>query len=117
MKIAVSAQGNTPESKVDERFGRAQGFIIYDEGTFSYIDNVQNYQAMQGAGIQSAKTVVDSGAKVVITGHVGPKAFSVLQKAGVEIYLATGLSIKDTIEEYKKGSLQKAGGADVESHW
>ena len=53
MKIVITSQGKDLESQVDARFGRSNGFIIYDEESsdYSYIDNNQNLQAMQGAGI------------------------------------------------------------------
>lgn len=82
MKIAISCQGNTLESPVDPRFGRAQGFLVYDLDTnnFEYANNDQNLNIAQGAGIQTAQNVAKTGAKAVITGNVGPKAFSALSQ-------------------------------------
>ena len=66
MKILISAQGTTADSQVDPRFGRAQHFLLHDTdtGKLTAIDNVQNLQAAQGAGIQAGRTVVDAGAEV-----------------------------------------------------
>ena len=46
-------------SKVDPRFGRAKYFIIYDTETkeMEVVGNEQNFQAAQGAGVQSAQNV------------------------------------------------------------
>ena len=76
MKIAISSQGNFPDSNVDPRFGRAKYFIIYDTETdsFDVIDNVQNIQAAQGAGIQAAQNVANQNVELVISGNLGPKA-------------------------------------------
>ena len=119
MKIAVSTQGNSPESPVDARFGRAKGFVIFDEetNTFTYEDNTQNLSAMQGAGIQSAKRIIDSGATVLITGNVGPKAFATLNSASVEIFCGAAGTVLEAIAKYKEGGLSKASGANVEGHW
>ena len=119
MKIAVSAQGENLDALIDARFGRARGFIIYDDmsGDFNYIDNKQNLSAMQGAGIQSARTVIDSGVDVLVTGNVGPKAFATLQSAGVEIYLCSDGSVREALEAYKRGELAPAPGANVNGHW
>ncbi len=119
MKIAISTEGNELSSPVDARFGRARGFIIYDieTGDFVYKENSQNLNAPQGAGIQSAKNVIDAGAGALISGHVGPKAFTTLNSAGVKIYTGISGTVADVIEKYKSGDLSAAAGADVEGHW
>ena len=119
MKIAISAAGKTLDSQVDPRFGRAAGFIIYDmeTGTFEYKDNSQNLNAMQGAGIQSAKHLSDLGAGALITGHCGPKAFTALKAAGVKIFTGAAGTVAEAIEKFKHGELAEARDADVEGHW
>jgi predicted Fe-Mo cluster-binding NifX family protein len=119
MKIAVTAQGATSESPVDSRFGRAKYFIVYDtdQATFSALDNEQNLNAAQGAGIQSAATVVNAGCTALITGHCGPKAFAVLSKAGVAVHTVPGGTVKEAIEAFVQGTLKKIETADVEGHW
>jgi predicted Fe-Mo cluster-binding NifX family protein len=119
MKIAISSQGEGLAAKLDPRFGRARMFVIYDDNTneISLVDNTQNLNAAQGAGIQAAQTVSKSGAYVLITGHCGPKAFSALKAAGIKIYTAPETSVSEAIELYKKGALTEAAGADVDGHW
>lgn len=119
MKIAISTVGEYLSSTVDPRFGRAGGFIIYDmeSSDFRFVDNRQNLDSAQGAGIQSAVNVIDSGATVLITGHVGPKAFDTLSKGGVGIYLCTGCTASEAVDMYRRGKLVKCEGANVEGHW
>ncbi len=119
MKIAISAESDKISGSVDTRFGRAKGFIIHDTdtGTNTYVDNAQNLESAQGAGIQSAKAVINAGAKALVTGNVGPKAYSVLQAANVEVYIGAEGRVKDALEDFKNGKLRKADGANVESHW
>lgn len=119
MKIAVSTEGRDIESSVDQRFGRAAGFLVYDTETSEsvYVDNRQNLDSSQGAGIQSAKTVIDSGAEAVITGNVGPKAFAALDSAGVKIYLFNDGSVLDAINHLHRGELRLAVSANVDGHW
>lgn len=119
MKIAISCAGNTLESQVDQRFGRAPYFLIYDleSGSAEAAENSVNLQATQGAGIQSARTVVDLGVEAVITGNVGPKAFATLQAAGIEVYLVKGGTAKEAVKAYQNGELRLAGEANVEGHW
>jgi len=119
MKIAVTATGATPESDVDPRFGRAKYFIIYDidNGTWVSKDNTVNLNAVQGAGIQSAKNIIDAEAQAVITGNVGPKAFMVLQKAAIPMYTGAKGTVRDAIAAFSGGSLNSVDRATVEGHW
>lgn len=119
MKIAVSSTGGNIDCKVDMRFGRTLGFIIYniDDDTYEFIDNVQNLNAAQGAGIQAAQNVANKDVKAVITGHCGPKAFAVLSAAGIKVYTGAESTIKEAIEKFKKGKIQEATSADVDGHW
>lgn len=119
MKIAITSQGKDLESPVDPRFGRANFFIVADtqSGEFSCADNAQNLNAAQGAGIQAGANVVSLGVEAVITGHVGPKAFAVLQKGGVKIFTGATGSVKDAIAKFNSGELKEAASADVEGHW
>lgn len=119
MKLAVTSQGRELSSLVDTRFGRAKFFVIVDSqtGQFSAVDNVQNLNAAQGAGIQSGGKVVELGAEAVITGHVGPKAFVTLQAGGVKIYTGAAGTVADAVEQFKAGKLKQSSNADVEGHW
>jgi predicted DNA-binding protein (UPF0251 family)/predicted Fe-Mo cluster-binding NifX family protein len=119
MTIAITSADGTLEGKVDERFGRARKIILYNVEAMehSVIDNVQNLNAAQGAGIQAAQNVVRSGAGAIISGHFGPKAFQVIQMAGLDVYSATNMSVEDAIRQYEAGKLTKLANADVESHW
>lgn len=119
MKIAITSMDGTLEGKVDERFGRARKIIVYDTETKEYttLDNSMNLNAAQGAGIQAAQNVVRSGAKAIISGHFGPKAFQVIQMAGIDVYSATNISVQDAIKQYEAGTLTKLINADVSSHW
>lgn len=119
MKIAITTSDKELDSEIDLRFGRAKGFIIYDldKESFEFIDNVQNLEAMQGAGIQAAQNVVNQNVKAVITGHCGPKAFKVLSASDVKIFTIEGGKVQEVIEKFKNNELNEASTADVEGHW
>ena len=119
MKIAISSTGRDLNSNLDPRFGRAEYFIIVDPETmdFEVVENSQNFNLPQGAGIQAGKTIADNQVDALITGHCGPKAFRVLQSAGVKIMTGASGKVADVIEQFKNGELDTATGADVEGHW
>lgn len=119
MKVAISSTGGNLDSNIDLRFGRAYGFIIFDLETeeFKFVNNIQNLEASQGAGIQAAQTVVNQEADALITGHCGPKAFKVLSAADMKIYVGAEGTIKEVIQKFKNNELKEALSADVEGHW
>lgn len=119
MKVAVTSGGRELTSRFDTRFGRAAYFIVYelDGGHWSWHDNVQNYEAAQGAGIQAADTVRRLGATALVTGHVGPKAFKVLAASGIKIYTTAAQTVQEALDAYKSGALSPQTAADVEGHW
>ena len=119
MKAAVTSQGRDLSSQVDPRFGRAKYFVIVDteSGQFSAHDNSQNLNAVQGAGIQAGRIVIDLGAEAVITGNMGPKAFATLQAGSVKVYVGAAGSVADAIQKLKAGELECVSKANVEGHW
>lgn len=119
MKVALTASGEKLESPLDSRFGRASKFILYDldHNTFEVVENLQNLNAAQGAGIQAAETVARLGAEALVTGHCGPKAFRVLLAAGIKIYHTDASTVAEALEQYRAGKLSEAKSADVEGHW
>lgn len=119
MKIAITSVDGTMEGMVDERFGRSRKLIMYDPETknFDVIDNTQNLGAAQGAGIQSAQNAINGGARIVISGHLGPNAFKVLGAAGIPVYTVSKKTVAQAIKEFEEGKLTKLTGPDVEGHW
>ena len=119
MKIAITSQGNSMDSPVDPRLGRAQGFIITDETAkdFQYVDNTQNLNAASGAGIQAAQNIISLGAEVVITGNCGPKAFSVLSTGNVRVYTGASGTVAEALKQFNNSTLKKADQANVTGHW
>lgn len=119
MKIAVTSQGPDMDAAVDPRFGRAKCFIVVDTetGESAVHDNAQNLNAAQGAGIQAGRNVADLGVEAVVTGHVGPKAFTTLRAAGIRVYAGASGTVAEAVQQFKAGRLEAAEGADVQGHW
>lgn len=119
MKIAITTSGSDLNAPLDSRFGRAPKFLIYDleTKTFEVVDNEQNLNAAQGAGIQSAQNIARLDVKALITGHCGPKAFRVLQAAKINIYNTSAATVAEALDSYQAGKLAEAADADVEGHW
>ena len=119
MKVVLTSSGESLDSPLDPRFGRAQKFILFDTDTNEHqvVDNSQNLNAAQGAGIQAAQNVSRLNAEYVITGHCGPKAFRTLQAAGIKVIVGVEGTIAEVMEKFKAGKLTPTETSDVEGHW
>lgn len=119
MKTAFTTSGETLDGPLEPRFGRAPRFLVYDDETreFELVDNQQNMNAPQGAGIQAAQSVADKGVRRLVTGHCGPKAFRVLSEADIEVYNTELPTVAAALEALEAGRLKPLNGPDVEGHW
>lgn len=117
MKFAISSTGDTLTSKVEPRFGRCPYFIIYDDESedLEVLDNGAQ-SASGGAGVQAAQTIANSGAEVVLTGNVGPKALQTLEAAGISVYPGASGTVQESIAKYISGEMDSAAGPTVNSH-
>jgi predicted Fe-Mo cluster-binding NifX family protein len=118
MKLVFTTSGDDLDAPLDSRFGRAPKYLLYDldSGTFVVVDNRQNMEAAQGAGIQAAENVSRLGASALVTGHCGPKAFRVLKAAGIAIYNTDAPTVKQALALFRAGRLSATDAADVEGH-
>jgi predicted Fe-Mo cluster-binding NifX family protein len=117
MKICISSTGKNLDAVVDQRFGRCLYFLIVDTTTMK-LKSISNESilASGGAGIQSAQIVTKEGVDSVITGNIGPNAFSILQAAGIKVFTGAEGTVKEVIEQYKQGMLKETGSPNAESH-
>ena len=119
MIIAVSAKGKTLDSEIDPRFGRASGFLIIETDTmsFEWVDNNQNLNLPQGAGIQSAQNVSKHKVEAVLTGNCGPKAFMTLSAAKIQVITGIRGTVDQAVKDFINGKLTVSDDANVEGHW
>ena len=116
MKIAVSSNGKTLEDQVDVRFARALYFLIIDGDQVEVVEN-PNLSAGGGVGVQTSQMLADRGVEAVIAGNFGPKAYQVLEAAGIKAYSVEGKKVKEAIELVKEGKIQPTQAANKASHW
>ena len=119
MIIAIPTPGQDLSARVDTRFGRAVGFVIYNtkDSSWHYMTNCLDELALEGAGVQASRNLLKKNIDILITGHCGPKAFKIFTEAGVSIYSNVSGSIKEALESLASGELTSLESADVEEHW
>lgn len=108
MKIAISAVGKNIDSILDPRFGRCEYFQIHDtdSGEVKIVENAGKVSS-GGAGIAAAQQLIDENVDVIITGSLGPNAFKIIEKADVKAYKCGNISMKDVLENYNDGKLER----------
>jgi predicted Fe-Mo cluster-binding NifX family protein len=111
MKVAVSSAGPGLESQSSPVFGRCPYFVIVETegGKIKGHIDIQNQAMMQpgGAGIMAAQTIGNQKVNAVVSGAVGPKAFTALQQLGIEAYAGTPGTVRQIVEQFLEGKLQK----------
>lgn len=118
-KIAITSEGPTLDDAVDPRFGRAAGFIVVDPQTleFEYVDNGASQAMAQGAGIQAAENIARAGAKVLLTGYVGPKAFMALQAANIKVAQnLASMTVRQAVERFNNAEVEWAAAPNSMGH-
>jgi predicted Fe-Mo cluster-binding NifX family protein len=109
MRIIFTAQTDSWKSPVDQRFGRANGFFLYDQKTkeIGWYPNTENQEAGHGAGVQAAQKVSELRAEVIITGNLGPKASEILKNAGIKVYKAgESATLTSAYDDFKNNVLE-----------
>ena len=106
MKICITSTGEDLDASVDQTFGRARYFLFVDSGTRE-TKAVENSPGAHGAGVQAAQLLAEQGARVLVTGNVGPNAYQGLSAAGIEIYTGASGTSRKALADYEAGLLSK----------
>ena len=110
MKILFTAKGESWESPMDERFGRMEMLVIYDEesDTLEVVSNSETESMEHGVGLQTSKKVMELKPDIVITGNgAGQKALDLLKRSDIKMYIGAGeMRLKEAYDAYKNGQLK-----------
>ncbi len=110
MKIVFTAKGSSWDSPMDPRFGRMDILVTYDEEKEELVavPNSETESMEHGAGLQTAKKVLELNPDVIITGNgPGRKALEILHRSDVRMYVGAGdMTIKEAYEAFKENKLQ-----------
>ena len=84
---------------------------------FDYVDNGASQIMAKGAGIQAAEILAATGAGVLLTGFVGPKAFQALSAAGIAIgQNLENQTVREAIQSFRDGKIEIAEAPASRSH-
>jgi len=106
MKIAVTIEKPEKASQLSEVFGRSNFFLIINNNDYSEEIITNPYvKELGGAGIQSARILIENNVDVVITKHIGINPFRFLSSADIKVYLCKEGTAEDTIRLFNEGKL------------
>ncbi len=111
MKIVFTAKGTDWNAQIDPRFGRADYFLLFDEGKdgLATIDNRDIAEQAHGAGPKTAQRIFEVGPDVVITGNgPGNNAAQVLARSKIRVYTGAGnMTITEAYQAFRRAELSE----------
>lgn len=94
---------------MDERFGRAEAFLVADGDTGELIETIDNSSAAasRGAGTGAANALKSAGIDAVISGRFGPNALDALHALGIQAWIApSGITAEKALSLFRDGDLE-----------
>ncbi len=111
MRIVFTTKGDSWDSEMDPRFGRAPFFLVYDEekDTLEATENSDITAMAHGAGPKAVEKLFTLNPDVLITGNgPGGNAAMVLGRTEIKVFIGAGSgTAKDALEMYKQGQLNE----------
>lgn len=108
--ITIGPRGEGLAAPMDERFGRAERFLIVDANSREVLQTVANaaIHAAHGAGTGAAALARQMEVGAVISGRFGPKAIEALDALGIQAWIAPpGLTAEQALERLCGGRLER----------
>jgi predicted Fe-Mo cluster-binding NifX family protein len=113
MKICIPTLGNEGlDDSVSEHFGRAPTFTIVDVAN-NEVNIVQNTGEHFGGLGMVPEVVAEAGAEIVLCSGLGPRAISMFEQLGIEVYVGARGIVRDAIRAFQAGMLREATDADA----
>jgi len=119
MKVAISAQGPDQNSEVSPHIGTTTYLVVFDSdagGITARRNRPAGARSGREAEIEAAMSVAELGVEAVITGCIGPDAFSALDAAGIVIYIGASGTVRHATQQYTAGQLPCAIAPNVEAN-
>lgn len=109
MKIAIPIEEeNGLDSKFSEHFGRSSYFLIVDESG-NILEKIENIEDHKKRGIHPPTFLKAKGVEVILASSIGYHALELSKKLGIKVFLGEAETVKEILEKYKKGELERVG--------
>lgn len=100
------------DSTVGEHFGRVPTYTVVDLDTdeVKIVPNISHHEGGQGYPPEIMKR---EGVDIMICKDIGMRAIGMFEELGIDVYIGATGTVKDAIDAFKKGLLQKASRNDA----
>ena len=113
MKICIPTMGDKGlEDFVGEHFGRVPTYTIINLETdeVRIVPNISHHTGGQG---YPPEIMSQEGVDVMVCRGLGRRAITMFEEIGIEVYIGASGTVKDAIDAFRQGKLQKAGINDA----
>ena len=113
MKICIPTIGeNGLDNHVGEHFGRVPTYTIVDLDT-NEVKVIQNTSEHTGGQGYPPEIMAGEGVDVMVCRGLGRRAITMFEELGIDVYIGASGTVKDAIDSFKQGKLQKASMDDA----
>ena len=113
MKVCIPTYGEKGlDDQVGDHFGRVPTYTIVDLETneIKIVPNTSRHMDGQG---NPPEIMAKEGVHVLICRGLGRRAIAMFEDLRIDVYIGAHGTVKDAIDAYKSGNLQKAGADDA----
>jgi predicted Fe-Mo cluster-binding NifX family protein len=88
MRIIITSTGNSPDSKIDNHFGRCSYFVLYDNETrgMEFLPNPFK-ELEEGAGTSAVEFISPRNVNKIVTGELGSKVKPLLDRFKIQVII------------------------------
>ena len=113
MKICIPTVGNNGlDDTIGEHFGRVPTYTIINLNT-NAVKVIPNTSEHMGGRGYPPEIMAKEGVNVLVCSGLGQRAISMFEEFGIDVYIGATGTVKDAIEDFKQGRLQKASESDA----
>ena len=112
MKICIPTIGNKGmDDVVGEHFGRVPTYTVVDldKNEVKIIPNTSHHMGGHG---DPPEIMLKEGVNVMICQGLGRRAINMFEGFGIDVYIGAYGTVKDAVDAFKQGKLQKASESD-----
>jgi len=113
MKICIPTLGEKGlDDNVGEHFGRVPTYTIVniDTNEVKVVPNISHHMGGQG---NPPEIMAREGVNAMVCQGLGRRAISLFEDLGIDVYIGASGTVKDAVEAFKEGKLQKADASNA----
>lgn len=117
MLIAVSVKEPNLSAVLSDSFGRSEYFLLFDseKDSYRFIQNPYSSE-LGGAGIQSARFLIEQKVETVITTFIGFNILRFFNSLNIKIYKCGDCTAEKSIRLFLQGNLIEINQYMIEKH-